>query len=79
LTEQQLAAISAAGGQGLSNSHDVDQPSKNDQNAKVNTAFVGDKKGRDWIYLDRGRLVVWILGELEEKRWTRECPTLANA
>lgn len=46
--------------------------------AKVNAAFVGDSGGKDWLLLDRGRLVVWLLGEIEERRWIRQAPTLAN-
>ena len=45
----------------------------------VNAVYVGDKKGRDGLRLDRGRLVRWILGELEEGKWICACPMLANA
>lgn len=56
-----------------------DEASVNDVNSRISTAFVGDKHGKDWLHLDRGRLVLWILGEIEERRWIRLCPTLANA
>lgn len=52
---------------------------KSEEIAKVNAGFVGDKDGKDWLILDRGRLVLWILGEIEERRWIRMAPTLANA
>lgn len=58
---------------------DLTSPSKNDLNAGVHSAFVGNKMGWDGLFLDRGRLAIWVLGELEEKRWTRLCPILANA
>jgi hypothetical protein len=45
----------------------------------VNAVYVGDKKGRDGLYLDRGRLARWIVGELEEGKWICACPFLANA
>jgi len=45
----------------------------------VNAVYVGDKKGRDGLHLDRGRLAKWILGELEERKWICACPFLANA
>jgi len=45
----------------------------------VNAVYIGDKKGRDGYFLDRGRLVRWILEELDEMKWVRKCPALANA
>jgi hypothetical protein len=45
----------------------------------VNAVYVGDKKGRDGLHLDRGRLATWILTELEEGKWINACPMLANA
>lgn len=54
--------------------------SKLDNNpGEVAAAYVGDKKGRDALFLDRGRLARWILSELEEGKWIGTCPTLANA
>jgi hypothetical protein len=46
---------------------------------EVYSSFIGDPKGRDGIYLDRGRLACWILGELDEGKWIGACPALANA
>ena len=57
---------------------DIEGPSKNDLNAGVHSAFVGNKMGWDGLFLDRGRLATWVLGELDEKRWLRLCPILAN-
>ena len=57
---------------------DIEGPSRNDLNAGVYSAFVGNKMGWDGLFLDRGRLAVWVLGEMEEKRWLRLCPILAN-
>jgi hypothetical protein len=45
----------------------------------VNAVYVGDKKWRDGLSLDRGRLVKWILEELEEGKWICACPVLSNA
>jgi nucleoside-diphosphate-sugar epimerase len=45
---------------------------------EVNAVYVGDKKGRDGLHLDRGRLARWILKELEERKWVGACPILAN-
>lgn len=45
----------------------------------VNAVYVGDKKGRDGLNLDRGRLARWILEELEEGKWMCACPFVANA
>jgi len=45
----------------------------------VNAVYVGDKKWRDELSLDRGRLVKWILEELEEGKWICACPVLSNA
>ena len=51
-----------------------------DENAgKVSAVWVGDKKGRDSLSLDRGRLARWILSELKERKWIGLCPFLANA
>jgi hypothetical protein len=46
---------------------------------EVNACYIGDRRGRDGIFLDRGRLARWILGELDEGKWIGACPTLANA
>lgn len=46
---------------------------------EVNACYIGDKKGRDGVFLDRGRLARWILGELEEGKWIATSPALANA
>jgi hypothetical protein len=46
---------------------------------KVNAVWVGDKKGRDGLHLDRGQLAMWILNELEERKWIGLCPFIANA
>lgn len=46
---------------------------------EVNAVYVGDKKWRDGLLLDRGRLARWILRELEEGKWIRASPILANA
>jgi hypothetical protein len=45
----------------------------------VHAVFIGDKKGRDSLNLDRGRLASWILTELYEEKWNGLCPALANA
>lgn len=45
---------------------------------EVNAVFVGDRRGRDGLSLDRGRLARWILRELEEGKWVGMCPMLAN-
>lgn len=58
---------------------DIEGPSRNDMDAGVHSAFVGNKMGWDGLFLDRGRLAIWILGEVEERRWLRLCPTLSNA
>ena len=46
---------------------------------EVDAAWVGDEKGRDGLFLDRSRLARWILKEMEEQKWVRLCPILANA
>ncbi|RDW56937.1 NAD(P)-binding protein-19 [Coleophoma crateriformis] len=46
---------------------------------EVNTAWVGDKRGKDGLHLDRGRLVRWVLKEMDEKKWVGLCPLLSNA
>lgn len=46
---------------------------------EVEACFVGDKKGRDGLWLDRGRLARWILGELDEEKWIGACPLVSNA
>ncbi|KAH7311073.1 hypothetical protein BKA65DRAFT_163462 [Rhexocercosporidium sp. MPI-PUGE-AT-0058] len=46
---------------------------------EVEACYVGDKKGRDGLRLDRGRLARWILGELEEQKWVCACPLVSNA
>lgn len=51
----------------------------NEERAGVNAVFVGDKGWKDGLFLDRGRLVTWILGELEERKWVRLAPMLTNA
>ncbi|EKD18918.1 uncharacterized protein L3040_008138 [Drepanopeziza brunnea f. sp. 'multigermtubi'] len=45
----------------------------------VEACFVGDKKGRDGLWLDRGRLARWVLGELEEEKWVGFLPLVSNA
>jgi hypothetical protein len=45
----------------------------------VHAVWIGDKKGRDGLTLDRGRLAIWILAELSEGEWHHMCPALANA
>jgi len=46
---------------------------------EVEACYVGDKKGRDGLWLDRGRLAKWILGELNEGKWADAVPILSNA
>jgi len=46
---------------------------------EVNAAYVGDKKGRDGLFLDRGRLARWILNELDEGKWIGCSPLVSNA
>jgi hypothetical protein len=46
---------------------------------EVNAVYVGDRKGRDGLKLERGRLARWILEELDEHKWIGACPMLANA
>jgi hypothetical protein len=50
-----------------------------ENDGEVNAVYVGDKKWRDGLHLDRGRLARWILRELEEGKWIRASPVLANA
>jgi hypothetical protein len=45
----------------------------------VHAVWIGDEKGRDGLFLDRGRLANWILSELSEGKWNHMCPALANA
>jgi len=45
----------------------------------VNAAYVGDKKGRDGLFLDRGRLAMWVLNEMDEGKWIGCCPLISNA
>jgi hypothetical protein len=52
---------------------------KLDENpGEVEASYIGDRKGRDGLFLDRGRLARWILGELDEGKWIGTCPALAN-
>ena len=51
----------------------------NENEGEVNAAYVGDKKGRDGLFLDRGRLARWILNELDEGKWIGCCPLVSNA
>ena len=46
---------------------------------EVEACYVGDKKGRDGLWLDRGRLARWILVEVEEGKWVGTCPIVSNA
>jgi len=46
---------------------------------EVNAAYVGDNKGRDGLFLDRGRLARWILNELDEGKWIGCSPLVSNA
>ena len=46
---------------------------------EVEACYVGDEKGRDGLWLDRGRLARWILGELDDHKWIGACPMVANA
>ncbi|KAK0105038.1 hypothetical protein ONS95_004594 [Cadophora gregata] len=50
-----------------------------DSEGEVEACYVGDKKGRDGLWLDRGRLARWILGELDEGKWIGTCPLVSNA
>jgi len=50
-----------------------------ENDGEVNAVYVGDKKGRDGLHLDRGRLARWILMELDDQKWVCACPFLANA
>ena len=78
MSEEQIAAIKTLPG-GDESREEVEGRSMSEKIARVNASFVGNKDGKDWLLLDRGRLVLWILGEIEERRWIRLCPTLANA
>lgn len=51
----------------------------NENEGEVNAAYIGDKKGRDGLSLDRGRLVKWILNELDEGKWIGCSPLVSNA
>jgi hypothetical protein len=51
----------------------------NENPGDVEACYIGDRKGRDGLCLDRGRLIKWILSELEERNWICACPALANA
>lgn len=53
--------------------------SLDENEGEVQACYVGDKKGRDGLWLDRGRLARWILGELNEGKWVDACPILSNA
>ena len=46
---------------------------------EVEACYVGDKKGRDGLSLDRGRLCKWVLGELDEGKWVGCAPLVSNA
>ncbi|CZT48507.1 uncharacterized protein RSE6_09211 [Rhynchosporium secalis] len=46
---------------------------------EVNACYVGDKKGRDGLCLDRGRLARWVLGEIGEGKWVGALPLISNA
>ncbi|KAH7372102.1 hypothetical protein BKA64DRAFT_767744 [Cadophora sp. MPI-SDFR-AT-0126] len=46
---------------------------------EVEACYVGDKKGRDGLWLDRGRLARWILNEVEEGKWVGAYPLVSNA
>ncbi len=46
---------------------------------EVEACYVGDKKGRDGLWLDRGRLSRWVLEELEEGKWVGAAPLVSNA
>lgn len=46
---------------------------------EVEACYVGDKKGRDGLWLDRGRLCRWVLGEVEEGKWVCAAPLISNA
>jgi hypothetical protein len=46
---------------------------------EVNAVWVGDKHGKDGLNLDRGRLAMWILKEIEDRNWVALCPILSNA
>ncbi|KAH8816889.1 hypothetical protein F5884DRAFT_853312 [Xylogone sp. PMI_703] len=39
-------------------------------------AFVG--KSKDGLSLDRGRLALWVLKEIDEKKWVHKCPLISN-
>ncbi|KAF8846936.1 NAD(P)-binding protein [Acephala macrosclerotiorum] len=44
----------------------------------VEACYVGDRKGRDGLFLDRGRLARWVLGELDEGKWVGCSPLVSN-
>lgn len=44
----------------------------------VTETYVGDKHGRDGFSLDRGRLALWVLNEIDERKWVRLCPLISN-
>lgn len=56
----------------------LDENPKND-GEEVNACYVGDKKGRDGLWLDRGRLARWVLNELDEGKWIGCAPLVSNA
>lgn len=45
---------------------------------EVNAVYVGDKQGRDGLFLERSKLVRWILQELSERKWIGLCPLVSN-
>ncbi|KAL2062066.1 hypothetical protein VTL71DRAFT_6332 [Oculimacula yallundae] len=52
---------------------------KGEEEREVEACYVGDRKGRDGLILDRGRLARWVLNEIEEGKWVGACPLLSNA
>lgn len=66
-------------GDSIEQVHGEENTAETDGRDEVDAAWVGDEKGRDGLFLDRSRLARWILKELEERKWVRLCPILANA
>ncbi|KAF2487589.1 hypothetical protein BDY17DRAFT_14303 [Neohortaea acidophila] len=49
----------------------------NSEAKPVRAGFIGDGKS-DGIFISRGSIAVWILQELEERRWVNKAPSLCN-
>ncbi|KAI0996271.1 hypothetical protein K3495_g11910 [Podosphaera aphanis] len=50
----------------------------NENKGDVASCYIGDAQGKDGLHLDRGRLVKWILAEMDEKKWVGHLPAISN-